>query len=246
MLDKTAGTEAIGDWAYAYCSALKWLAIPASLRILGKDVFTGCTLLKYIFYYNGSNFDHDILPSDKDSDVFEAAKLNALALSYFSSPTDTLIPMNGDTLPALSRWDEECLRYLTVPDESGFAPFLAGGEEDYGDHDDQLKIYIRERQLRKARIIYTRLLTVSTAGFSISPDTSRSYLAMLHTDPEAVTLLNEIDSHFKQAAEIYANAGILTAGTLPSILSALSPDRIEIRSALISHDHDTVLGSLAL
>ena len=241
-----AGTGSVGDWAYAYCSALKWLAIPDSVHTIGKEVFDHCTSLEHIFCYKGSGFDPGELPVDKDSALYQAARLNALALSCFSSPLDTFIRMGDDPDDTLRRWDEECLDHLSSPDEIGFKPFLAGGEEDYGDHDEQLKQHICARQLCKARIIYTCLFTVSAASFAISSDLSREYLDRLRTNPMAVSLLNEIDSHFTMAAEIYAKAGLLTAEAMPSILSDLKPDRIGIRSALIGYEHDTILNALTL
>ena len=239
-----AGTVEIGDWAYAHCSALKWLALPVSVQNIGKEVFIGCPCLKHIFVYDTAEFNPGSLPDDKDAPIYLSARLNALAMTEFDPPLKALICDATDA--TLKRWDEECLKYLSAPDERGFDPFLAGGEEDYGDHDDQLMQHIHARRLRKAHIIYTRLLAAVTAGFTISPEVYSRYLDLFRSNPEAVTLLNEIDSHHTQTAEIYAKAGLLTTEALPSILSSLKPDRIEIRSALIGHERDSVLNSLAL
>ncbi|MBR6257555.1 MAG: hypothetical protein IKR23_09270 [Lachnospiraceae bacterium] len=239
-----AGTAGIGDWAYAHCSSLKWLAMPVSVQDIGKEVFIGCPGLKHIFVYDTPEFTAGSLPDDKDAPVYMASRLNALAMQEFSDPLKALICGAGNR--SLNRWDEECLKYLSVPDEHGFDPFLAGGEEDYGDHDDQLKQHIHVRRLCKANIIYTRLLSNITAGFPLSPEAESVYLALFRENPAAIALLDEIGSHYTQAADIYAKAGLLTTEALPSILSSLKPDRIEIRSALIGRERDSVLSSLAL
>ncbi len=241
-----AGTAEIGDWAYACCSCLKWLAIPCSIRRIGRDAFSGCTALKQVFFYSAEAFNAAGLPAGKDSAADISAQLNAAAVLNFPDPLPALIRSESCSDTELNTWDEKCLMYLAAADDSGFAPFLAGGEEDYSDHDEQLKQYIKERQLQKARIIYMRLLSEATAGFEIGPEFKQKYLDCLRSDPEAVTLLNDIDSHFTQAAEIYAKAGLLNAEALPVILDRLSPDRIEIRSALICGARGSVLGSLAL
>ena len=239
-----AGTVEIGDWAYAHCSALKWLAMPADVQDIGKEVFIGCPCLKHIFVYDTAGFDAGSLPDDKDAPIYFSARLNALAMTEFDTPLKAMISDAKDA--GLKRWDEECLKYLATPDERGFDPFLAGGEEDYKDHDDQLMQHIQARRLCKANMIYTRLLTDVIAGFTISPDVYLRYIDLFCSNPASLSLLNEITSHYTQSAEIYAKAGLLTTEALPSILSSLKPDRIEIRSALIGHVRGSVLNSLML
>ncbi len=236
----------IGDWAYAHCSCLKWVAMPVSAVHIGRDVFLGCNALKHVYCYDGGAFSYDDLPDDKNAAVHRIARLNAIALLYFDDPATALIKENACAPQNLISWDDRCLSFLAVSDDKGFDPFLAGGEEDYSDNEAQHADYIRARRFIKAEIIYTRLLSEAVCALPIEDDKRSLLLDAFRSNSEVLSLLNHTVSCHKQTADIYAKAGLLTTEALPHILEQISYDRIEMRSALISRCSSQLLGSLSL
>ena len=223
------GTTELGDWAYAQCSALEWIALPVSVHMLGKDVFRGCSALKYAYYY-----DHDDFSLENVSEESHGiAALNALALRYFREPLSVLLPSELPSEGELLSWDLCCFEYLGQPDDLGFAPFMAGGEEDYEENEEQLESFRNRRQRLKALIIYTRLLAEQAGSLPFDKDNKEKYNRLFRSCPEAFPLLDRIDSHYEESAKIYAEAGLLTPETLQDVLSTLNPSNVKMRSALI-------------
>ncbi len=240
------GISGIGDWAYAHCSGLKQLALPDTVCNLGKEVFLGCTQLNHVYCYSGDDFIFETLPAEKDAPTHQKAVLNALALKHFTGPLSAIIREKGNDRDQLQTWDKCCLEFLASPDEKGFDPFLAGGEEDYGDNDEQLSSYINEQRRLKAYIVYTRLMSAATGSLPMDNETQELYYKIFGSSPGALPLLNDINSHCTAAADIYKKAGLLNTKALPDILASLDPDRIEMRAALINGSSDSLLSGLVI
>ena len=236
------GIKEIGDWAYAQCGALEWLALPVSVALLGREVFRGCGALRYVYYYDSDTFSRTGLPED----VHRIAMLNALAIRCFPDPLSLLVPASGELKSRLDAWDRCCFAYLGQPDELGFEPFLAGGEEDYDENEEQLDSFRNMRQRLKAQAVYTRLLAEKNSSLPFDGEHRENFASFFRSCPEALPMLDRIDSHYEETAEIYAEAGLLTPETLQDALASLRPSNVKMRSALIRDMSTDPLGHLTL
>ena len=135
----------IGVWAYAKCVNLKEITIPIGC-VVSDRAFEGCSSLEMIHISGIEYLAH------------------LLALAVRNRPLDTFrmteaAMRSGSTDGAefFEVFDELLSRYLAEPDNSGYVPFLAGGEEDYADDRLLEEAFIRERRKEKARLAYERL-----------------------------------------------------------------------------------------
>ena len=237
------GVTGIGDWAYAYCVNLEEIAIPSSVRSLGRDVFTGCTALKRVYLYESGVYGE----ASKTGDTAGlCAGLNAIAVRFFSSPMEVLIPDVNVTACIMKKWDEQCLEFLELPDDTGFSPFLAGGEEDYSEGEDQLTKYRQERQRSRAYVLFARLLAAEISELPFERDSRGKMTELFRCCPGAIPLLNEIDGHYTEAAGLYYETGLVTAETLPAVFEFLDPEKVELRSALINRGNGGMMNDLEL
>ena len=240
------GVKEIGDWAYAHCANLEKIAIPSSVERLGKDVFLGCSELKKVYLYDGDVFCEGTLPKAADDTVSLCAVLNAIAVRFFSSASEVMISGREVTADMLRRWDERCLEFLELPDDTGFTPFLAGGEEDYSECEDQLTKYRQKRQLNRAYVMFTRLITENISQLPFEGQNRKKLTEIFRSCPGALPLLNEIEEHYTETAELYKDIGLVTAETLTEVFDLLDPEKIELRSALINSGSMEMIGGLTL
>ncbi|MBR3509338.1 MAG: leucine-rich repeat protein [Lachnospiraceae bacterium] len=210
------GTEEIGDWAFAGCRELVSVAIPVTVVRLGRSIFDGCEKLRRISWYQESGDEEDPL-----------ARLMAMALRYFRTDERIITLRKEGRDPWLQFWDEACMCYLESSDELGFQPFLAGGEEDYEDEKLKLEAYCRDRRLRKAEVLLTRLL------FSENSENKSRYLSLLKDNDMAFALLMEKWNSWKQVMEVYEQAGLLSQENICKALDQLPKDRVELRAILL-------------
>ena len=237
------GVTGIGDWAYAHCVNLEEIAIPSSVRTLGRDVFTGCSALKRIYVYGNGSYDEGVKTGDTAG---LCAGLNAVAVRFFSSPSEVLISDEDVTADKLKLWDEQCLEYLELPDDTGFSPFLAGGEEDYSEGADQLTKYRQERQGNRAYVMFTRLLAEDISELPFDSGYRKKFMDLFGCCPGALPLLNKIDGHYTEAVKLYTDAGLITSRTLPEVFEILDTEKVELRSALINSGNRETIDDLVL
>ncbi len=137
--------KSIEDWAFAYCKKLHTIWIPKTLQYIGKQVFEGCEELNTIYVYT------DICTYEQEG------KLLAYAVRHFNSPGI----FDFENIGSISwyKWYDECLlSYIGEPDDKDFQPFLAGGEEDYEDPDNNVNVFCEKVQQEKVRGILLRLM----------------------------------------------------------------------------------------
>ncbi len=141
----------IEDWAFAQCERLRRVALPYGVEYIGKNVFLGCDALERVTVYGCEQPGKNGIP-----EVFHRAWMIAVALRDFGCDNPArLLDINAPEW--LSSWDTACTRYICLADDSGFMPFLAGGEEDYEDVEAERFIYCHIIQKRKAVILLHRL-----------------------------------------------------------------------------------------
>ena len=240
----------IGDWAFARCRRLKWIAVPKGLERIEREAFAGCESLVVAHFYEG-NWEETWEGSGKESEQEAGLKvrtlskkqqlegeLMALALRYFPEAQSIVNAMRDKTLAAgaagwLRGWDEACGRFLQRLDEEGFVPFLAGGEEDYADDGESLAAYCREARLTKAKVVYRRLLADLVGaewGFGLTEEVWVFYQAALRDNDGNFAVLMGLDGYFREAVELYEAAGLLTQEKIRGLLQQLPEDMVELRA----------------
>lgn len=237
------GVREIGDWAYAHCDELTWIALPSSVKHLGRDIFLGCEHLEQVYFYEESGFSG---PLSSEDAAFLPALLNAMALRCFPDFLPMLFSKTAPSPEVLNLWDENCLSFCTAPSDSGFQPFLAGGEEDYTEGEDQYEAHLRKQNCLRARMLYLRLLSERVASFPLGAAQRERFFNLFQTNPEALSLLSQVGSHYYETAGLYQEAGLLSPENLPSVIASLSPTHIEMKSALLSLHSGGILDTLSL
>ncbi len=144
------GTEELEAWAYGACVNLKEVWLPAGISLSGK-AFEGSGNIERVCIYS----NEEELKAGRHINSLEDTL--ALALLVWSEDMtglledysdEKLISFIADKLPA----------YLEEADDKGFEPFLAGGEEDYGDEVSEREKHISGVRLRKVRLSLDAML----------------------------------------------------------------------------------------
>ena len=260
----------IGDWAFARCRRLRWIAIPRGLERIGREAFAECESLVVAYFYEkpwGEILEEALKGNLKGKLEFsgkEAAfgiralsekqrtegELMALALRYFPEVQCVVNAMRAVGKAAwLTVWDEACGYFLRRPDEEGFVPFLAGGEEDYADDGESLIAYCRKARLTKAKMVYQRLLADLVGaewGFGLTEEMRVFYQAALRENDGNFAVWMGLDGHFREAVELYEAAGLLTQEKIRGLLWQLPEDMVELRALLMGKNAGDFLDGLAL
>lgn len=131
------GLEEIGDWAFAYCGALKEAVLPCGEVRFGRAVFMECGSLERL---TGTHAQGELL----------AAAVTALDAYYL------LDLQAAGSREWLAKWDSRLMAVMQTPETEGYSRQVLCGEEDYGSTD--LAAYTSGRRRQKARLTFLRLL----------------------------------------------------------------------------------------
>ena len=208
------GTTEIGDWAFSRCGELRKIDVPVSVVYIGKEAFTGCDKLKEATLYGGAKPFADGLKGTL-----------AIALRFFPDAEQMLQAGKEGEDKYLAVWDLACHRFLERPDEEGYRPFLAGGEEDYEEEEAGRDKFCRVRRHIKVKIILERLLASKRDG--------EYYLAKLHNYDEALEVLAASDLWPGALVEIYEEAKLLTLESCRRVLGMMPEENVELRAILL-------------
>ena len=240
----------IGDWAFARCRKLNRIAIPRSLQRIGREAFAECENLNIVFFYEEA-LDGDAKEFFRDTGSTRleilseeqrfTGELIALALRYFPDAFRVVdaIRMTSEKTEEeavcwTAVWEEVCEEYLARPESDGFVPFLAGGEEDYADDEERLTAYCEKIRMRKAKIVYLRLLAGERCEKSKRTEPKKTqYLSWLYANDMALRLWTELSEHLRTSIHIYEEAGLLTEKNVMKLLEMLPEDRVEARALLM-------------
>lgn len=224
------GTTRIGDWAFAGCTELAWLALPSCVEQIGREAFKNCANLKAVYCYDAREPKTGGMPAEcrKDLELTDdSAELLAIALRFFKESAGLIPAMRGEIKEWFSLWDEMCIRFLEQSDEDGFRPFLAGGEEDYDDEMDKRETYCREKRLLKARVILIRLLNCP------EKDKKAYYQEKLRENDMSPALLHEPWEQPGKVLALYEEAGLLNKERCRELLNCLPEEFVEMRAMLL-------------
>ncbi len=210
------GTTEIGEWAFSGCKALSRVAIPSTVEHIGRDAFANCDQLKVASIYHETEEEEDDL-----------AGLMAIALRYFKTDDRLITERRGGREHWLKLWDEACETFLDSPDEEGFRPFLAGGEEDYEDEAKKREEHCKMARLRKARAVYERLVTMEEG------ERLAHFQRRFRENDMAFKLLTSELECPRQAFRVYESAGLLTRENCLRVQSGLPEECVELKALLL-------------
>ena len=228
--------KTIENWAFAQCVNLREIAIPSGLEHLGKDVFQDCGRLERIIIYDCGDVD----ALDKNDDRRQV--LAGLTAAAFLTLDDIVLRQLSEvgTKEWLNNWDKACIEYIMKPDNAGFSPFLAGGEEDYVDKENNPEYYCHRIRRKKVDMVLMRLL--AERYFSMDAEVRSEYVAYLssltggveeNSNCEALEALMECQNNVAECFKIYDTAELLDADVVDRLLDDTDDSNIELKALLL-------------
>ena len=213
-----SGITGIEDWAYSGCSNLSELYIPKEAGSISPKAFKGCDKLDRIFIYE--NEPRNVLNKEPH--------MLALSVKKWPAKTELLVRESINTEIFQKCYDELLIAFLNEPDETGFDPFPAGGEEDYEGEENDLPLFIMKKQEQKAHLIYERLRTDGI-------DEVR-YIDYLndHRKDAAFTFLLRHSLYENAYRKMYLEMKLPQTEELPLLIEKASED-VELKSMLIRY-----------
>lgn len=264
------GIRNIGDWAFAHCMRLKEVWLPDTLEELGRDIFQDDKMLERVYLYSKRQKASD--KSDFEDEYFvydEAAGLVTFALKCFkkSEHINNALLIRGTDFGAESEnrinnfekkswiysFDEALSEYINEPDDEGFNPFLAGGEEDYEDPENDPEYYKKNKRIKKCGFILERLKFDENIkkqndcdyskiyGFYEGEDESLKHFVeyMKTHKEEAVRFIAEKKQESYGYLKIYAGYGFIEEEEIPELLELFTDDEyIESKAYLIKYNEE--------
>ena len=264
------GIRNIGDWAFAHCMKLKEVWLPDTLEELGRDIFQDDKMLEKIYLYSKRKKASDKSALEDEYFVFEeAAGLVTFAVKCFEKSeyiNNTLLIMqtNFETdsdnkfndfkkKSWLNSFDEALLEYINEPDDTGFNPFLAGGEEDYEDPENDPEYFKMNKRIKKCGFILERLKFDENIKKQNDYDHSKIYGLyegeddsikhfveyMKANKEEAIRFIVEKKQESYGYLKIYAGYGLIEEEEITELLETfLDDDYIESKAYLIKYKED--------
>ena len=226
------GVISVGDWAFAHCMKLKEIWLPDTVKDFGRDVFLDDNRLEKIFVYSKQ--------ADEAYKVFDdISELLTIAVKCFKK--SDIYNLNNLGNQAWLEWFDENLRaYIDEPDDAGFNPFLAGGEEDYEDPENDIEYYKKKQREKKCGAILVRLKSenVPTAEYM---DVYKSYIAS-HKEDTIMYILGKKHESFNYL-KIYGEHGFIKETDIPYLLEAFSDEQyIENKAYIIKYKEENFAG----
>lgn len=206
-------TEEIGDWAYAKGTNLREVRIPAGCRISAR-AFEDCPALESVVVY-GTDLSGtgatEVAGTDEvsQSGSNRLSHLLGLAIRNWPDMADLLVQNTADRDAIFEVIDSRLPLYLAEPDDAGFMPFLAGGEEDYDDAEAAREEYIHDRRVNKVLLVYERMRISESCD--AMPSAYIDYLRR-HNPEITFAILMSSDPHVSDYRTMYFELGLNNPG----------------------------------
>ena len=223
----------IGPWAYSGCSNMTDIHIGADCEV-ENTAFKGCDELSYINLYSVDD-------SSYVNHINVSPYLLALSIKAWPKETSSLVRSASDNAAFMCQFDGRMINYLKEPNETGFVPFLAGGEEDYDDNDAALLRFSESVLRLKLLMIYERILISRSdpENLSVQETVYASYLRFIrenNPDP-AFTVLTEAKEHRLEFADLYFELGLNKEASNEELLKLASSDT-SLRALILVNTKD--------
>lgn len=221
--------EEIGDWAFAYCSALERVWLPRKQVKLGNHIFMECGKLRKIYSYSSET------EAEEQAASLLAAGTVLLDAEYL------LNPMEAGTEVWLKKWDLRMKEIMSEADEEGYTKMILCGEEDYGTN---IEDYRKNKRKAKTRLSFLRLL--NPMGLK---EEERSFLKeylVSHTKgcdaEEAWEVLLKEYGHEKEYFRLFAEIGGIHEDNFHEILKDMKDADAEIKAFLVQYREEEMEG----
>jgi len=213
--------EEVGDWAFAYCSALKSVEILSRETVFGRSVFLECAKLREL----------------RIPEAPEAGSLLAAAVTQMES--DYLLDLReAGTREWLEKWDARMLAILYAPDSEGYSRQILCGEEDYESAD--LETYLSRSRKKKVRLLLLRLLYPMELR-SERRQELREYL-LNHTKgrdtEETWEVVRTEYGDRREIYELFAKLGCLTKENAPDVIAQIGEEHPEMKAYFLKYQAD--------
>ena len=220
----------IEDYAFASCKSLVSISMPRQVESLGNRVFHDLRSVKQIVF------------SDAEESLADISYLCAIMTQELSMDDVNAFCFAGED-SWWERFDSSLLAFIKRLDEEGFSPFLAGGEEDYEDANNDINYYCRQRRIRKIICILERLLVEK----NLSKDILDEYLMYLDSFVKKQMNNQNEDNEPDELTEVLLNGGqrtmnyyamyekyhLICQENIDQILAQIPDEQVELRGVLL-------------
>lgn len=227
------GVNRIGDWAFAHCVRLKEIWLPDTVKDFGKEVFLDDMALEKIVVYSGQEKEQMYYANEDISELLAIAVkcFEKSGIYHFSNISDD---------SWLDRFDANLTDYIDEADEAGFNPFLAGGEEDYEDPENDIDYYKKKQREKKCGAILVRLKSENVPA-AYYMDVYKSYIAF-HKEDTIMYILGKKHESFNYL-KIYAEHDFIKEADIPYLLEAFSDEQyIDSKAYIIKYKEQNFAG----
>lgn len=216
------GLKEIGDWAFAYCSALTGVWVPKEEFAVGKDIFKDCLRLESIC----------LLGADSPVDEQVGRLLGAVPLRLEADYLFT--PAKAGQEQWLRRFDDKLREFLAQPDEDGFTKMVYCGEEDIVAN---VEYYLAERRREKARLCFLRLINDVGLEEAFAGELCAHLAGCTKGCPSEAAWEVVFGEHGNEQAyyDVFTKAGCLTEENYDGILRQMGEDYPEMKGYLMRY-----------
>lgn len=235
--------EEIGDWTFAYCSALENVWLPRKQVKLGNRIFMECGKLRNLYVY-GTGLDYEQLSKGErqfigdgscELDGKEAQTAALLAASTALLGAEYLLDlMEAGTEIWLKKWDARMLEIMSEADDEGYTKMILCGEEDYGTNIDEYK---KNKRKGKVRLAFLRLLNpigLKEEDASFLQDYLISHTKGCDSEEAWEVLLKEY-GHEKEYFQLFAEIGGISEDNFHEVLKDMKDADAEMKAFLVQY-----------
>lgn len=237
------GVTELSDWAFAGCKNLELIALPDTIKEIGKDVFLNCTGLKRILIF-GKEQEETLqeggVPLWNTTESIEG-ELLMQAVCWLLMPQ--AIPLfSTDRTQFFKELREQITGYLARPDEEGFAPFLAGGEEDYDDRESDPAYYCRRQRLKKVMLLSRYLLLADSIVQECMLERSEKeqWIAYMKEHEESYQIFLEEQHLVRELFALYEKLNLFDRESVSALLEQVTGQQVELRALLLRKQEEYV------
>lgn len=215
--------ESVGDWAFAYCDALREVSFAGRKVLFGKAVFMECPSLRCVGF-----------PGDSGEDAEGIGALMAAAVTQMDA-SYLLDAGEAGSREWLGKWDARTLAILRAPDDEGYAKQILCGEEDYESAD--LETYLANSRKKKVRLLLLRLLWPMGLSGEIAQELKKYLLERTKgqaTEETWQVVRDELGDR-REFYELFAKLGCLTKENASAVIAETREECPEMRAFFLKY-----------
>jgi len=242
-LEFSEGLTEIGNWAFYGMKRLTEITIPNTVLSFGREIFEKSDKLERIYYGSLKQDETEEKSCEEEQlmrKAYDAKAMLLAAIIVVASDYDLLI--QAADISWFTLWDEHVLEYLDIPDETGFSPVLAGGEEDYITNESDIDCHRRLMRCGKVRLCFMRLMN----DIYISDKARKrynEYLESLNINKDYKDAWNYVKRESVNdfsVCQIFDRAGLFKDELVKDMLIDIGEENVELKAFLIGKQGEKV------